>query len=160
MLYFKPAIFGLISIASVARAGEGDGYFNEYCSNENTGGDFQPQYNTYNSMGSCATQCQYGFAFAILQWKSCWCSNYVPLNTVSLSECSQRCPGYPDDTCGDQGQGLYGYVALYRPPIGTSPTSTKVCLDIGTWYASLQRRILHLVLYFHIIECGLADTIL
>lgn len=63
------------------------------------------------SNGLCSDNCsKSGYAVAITQNENCWCSNYVPSDTVSLSDCSTNCPGYPYEKCG--GDGLYGYVVV------------------------------------------------
>ena len=74
--------------------------------------------NHFNSNGACDNVCS-GFAFAVVQGQSCWCSNYVPADTTSTSECSEACPGYPYENCGSQSAGLFGYVALGKAPLGT-----------------------------------------
>lgn len=79
----------------------------------------------YNSNGACQTQCQGQYAFAIVQWQSCWCSNYVPADQTSTGDCSQQCPGYPDESCGSEDDGLYGYIALNRAPSGTMGASSE-----------------------------------
>lgn len=75
--------------------------------------------NNFQSNGRCSTTCS-GYAFAVVQYKSCWCSNYVPADTASSSSCGVACPGYPFESCGDASSGFYGYVAL-----GPSPSGTK-----------------------------------
>ena len=80
--------------------------------------------NNYQSNGSCKQSCQ-GYAFAVVQGKSCWCSNYVPGDTTSTSSCNVACPGYPFESCGDPNSGLYGYVALGPEPSGTQGASSS-----------------------------------
>ena len=70
------------------------------------------------SNGKCHDECS-GYAFAIVQYKSCWCSNYAPGDTTSTGSCNVNCPGYPYEQCGDQSAGLYGYIALGPSPQGT-----------------------------------------
>ena len=70
------------------------------------------------SNGKCHDECS-GYAFAIVQYKSCWCSNYAPGDTTSTGSCNVNCPGYPFEQCGDQSAGLYGYIALGPSPQGT-----------------------------------------
>ena len=58
------------------------------------------------------------YAYAIVQDSLCWCSNYTPgAKKVSTDECSNQCPGYPDDLCG--GDNLYGYIKLDKSAVGT-----------------------------------------
>lgn len=95
------------------------------CSSENTS-DGDAETSTYQSNGNCGNVCS-GYAFSITQGKQCWCSNYAPAETVSLSECDEECPGYPYEYCGST-SGLYGYVRLSAEISGTigsaSSTST------------------------------------
>ena len=72
----------------------------------------------YQSNGACSVSCA-GYAFAVVQYKSCWCSNYIPADTTSTGSCNVDCPGYPDEKCGDASSGLFGYVALGKAPLGT-----------------------------------------
>lgn len=73
----------------------------------------------YQSNGRCQTTCQGRYAFAVVQGTDCWCSNFAPADTVSVSSCGVQCPGYPPENCGDQEAGLFGYVALNKSPAGT-----------------------------------------
>ena len=122
MLPFRTALCGLALLAVAAEAG--DGLYNEYCSSQNSA-DAGPYYNIYQSMGSCSTQCQDQYAFAVLQGKNCWCSNYIPSTQSSTSDCSLQCPGYPNDSCGNPDRGLYGYVPLNKQPLGTAGASSS-----------------------------------
>lgn len=92
----------------------------DYCASNNLGVD-----NTnymYMSNGYCKDYCmQNGYAVAITQYLNCWCSNYVPGDTVSNSDCSTNCPGFPSEKCG--GDGLYGYV-IVGDVSGTQDSST------------------------------------
>lgn len=74
--------------------------------------------NNYQSNGACSQNCA-GYAFAIVQYKSCWCSNYAPADTASTGSCAVACPGYPYENCGNESSGLFGYVALGKAPLGT-----------------------------------------
>ena len=78
----------------------------------------------YDSLGSCGTNCQDDYAFAVVQGTTCWCSNYAPGDQVPLSECSGTCPGYPYEFCGSTTGNLYGYLRLKQGIWGTSYTST------------------------------------
>ena len=87
----------------------------------------------YQSDGLCYDFCVDDYAFAVIQGKDCWCSNYTPTKSslVSTSECDLSCAGYPSDVCG--GDNLFGYMALNKSPSGTasgtstsSPTSSSV----------------------------------
>lgn len=99
------------------------------CSSQNTGSDNDAQFWTWQSNGWCHDQCIDNYAFAIVLENDCWCSNYAPADTTDTSDCSDTCPGYPDEFCGNKAKGLYGYVALNNKPSGTQggsqPTSAK-----------------------------------
>ncbi|GAB7360131.1 hypothetical protein MBLNU230_g7894t1 [Neophaeotheca triangularis] len=95
-----------------------------YCSDQNTGSDYDRVLNNVQSNGACFTQCADNYAFAVVQWQSCWCSNYIPANQLSIGSCNQDCPGYPSEKCGNEDNGLYGYVPLRREPSGTAGASS------------------------------------
>lgn len=87
----------------------------------------------YQSDGLCYDFCVDNYAYAVIQDKDCWCSDYTPSKSsqVSTSECDLSCAGYPSDVCG--GDNLFGYMALNKSPSGTaagtstpSPTSSSV----------------------------------
>ncbi|KAF2751260.1 hypothetical protein M011DRAFT_455299 [Sporormia fimetaria CBS 119925] len=98
----------------------------QYCSSQNTA-DGDAIDHTYQSNGWCADQCREGYAFGIVQGRNCWCSNYIPEDQTDTSDCNKDCPGYPDEKCGNENEGLFGYVRLDRKPSGTQggsrPTS-------------------------------------
>lgn len=73
----------------------------------------------YQSNGACQKTCVGNYAFAIVQYQQCWCSNYAPADQLDLSQCNAPCPGYPDDKCGDKDDGLFGYIKLNLSPSGT-----------------------------------------
>ncbi|EXJ79691.1 hypothetical protein A1O3_07972 [Capronia epimyces CBS 606.96] len=92
-----------------------------YCSPQNNAGSYPEYYNLYQSNGACQVHCQGSYAFAILQGYDCWCSNYVPTEQESTSNCDQQCPGYGSEWCGSTEAGLYGYYLLSDGvPLGTS----------------------------------------
>ena len=78
----------------------------------------------YESNGYCSDKCKGQFAFAVVQDQSCWCSNYIPASQQSVSQCGEKCPGYPFENCGSLANGLFGYVALDKSPSGTAKGST------------------------------------
>ncbi|OXV09301.1 hypothetical protein Egran_02934 [Elaphomyces granulatus] len=94
-----------------------------YCSSQNTGSSSSANTSLYQSNGLCRQTCA-NYAFAILQGKSCWCSNFAPGDTASVSGCNSPCPGYPSDLCGNAPASLYGYIALGPSPSGTVAAST------------------------------------
>ena len=113
----------------------------QYCSSQNTGADSSPGMilrslganvanmlsivqDNFQSNGACQTTCE-GYAFAVVQYQSCWCSDYVPADTTSTSSCSVACPGYPYEDCGDEAAGLFGYVALGPAPSGTQGSASS-----------------------------------
>jgi hypothetical protein len=77
------------------------------------------------SNGLCHDTCDASYAFAILQGQNCWCSNYIPINQQSTSNCNEPCPGYPSDLCGSS-NGLFGYIALNIKPFGTAGASSSI----------------------------------
>ncbi|OKL61394.1 hypothetical protein UA08_03847 [Talaromyces atroroseus] len=97
----------------------------EYCSDENTASASTLQRSIYQSNGLCQTQCNADYAFAVLQGKDCWCSDYVPASQTDTSDCNTSCPGYPSDLCGNTDKGLYGYIAMSNvEPSGTATGTT------------------------------------
>ena len=76
--------------------------------------------NQYQSNGACFETCKSNYAFAVIQGNTCWCSNYVPANTVSTGLCNEQCPGFGSERCGSSSKGLFGYIALSRSPSGTA----------------------------------------
>lgn len=93
---------------------------------------FSVEVNDYASLGSCDTQCQDSYAFAVVQGTTCWCSNYAPGTQVAVAECSETCPGYPYEYCGSTASNLYGYMALSKSALGTSYTSTSTAVSTAT----------------------------
>ncbi|KAI5795850.1 hypothetical protein FPQ18DRAFT_142754 [Pyronema domesticum] len=103
----------------------------KYCSKVNTG-DGDGTSSTFQSIGLCTTQCQSDFAFAVLQGKYCWCSNYAP-STPSDGTCDSPCPGYPADQCGNLNDNLYGYIQLPNKVLGTKgPASSTTSINSAT----------------------------
>ncbi|KAL1958668.1 hypothetical protein VTO42DRAFT_4011 [Malbranchea cinnamomea] len=100
-----------------------------YCSSLNTGANFDSVLDTFQSHGACSLTCGNDYAFAILQGKFCWCSNAAPANTVPSSRCNEKCPGFPDDQCGNTNEDLYAYILLNRKPsttIGSVPQTSAL----------------------------------
>ena len=81
-------------------------------------------FSDYMSNGRCFDTCKANYAFAIVQYQSCWCSNYAPAQTTSTGSCSENCPGYPYENCGSQSGSLFGYIALNKSPSGTLGVSS------------------------------------
>ncbi|GIZ45314.1 hypothetical protein CKM354_000848700 [Cercospora kikuchii] len=126
MLPFR-AVLLLSGVLVLAQSG----LVQQYCSSDNTGSDFNAITNIYQSNGACRDSCASEYAFAVVQWQSCWCTNVAPGDTTSVSDCGEDCPGYPSEKCGNRDSGLYGYIALNRSPTSTaggsrpSPTTPR-----------------------------------
>lgn len=96
--------------------------------------------NIYQTLGLCNDKCQGKFAYAVLQYQECWCSNDKPSETVSVDECNQTCPGYPDQKCGNKGAGLYAYVPLDGAPISSSNGTSSVSTLYTSPAASSEKK--------------------
>ncbi|KAF4544702.1 hypothetical protein BFW01_g8821 [Lasiodiplodia theobromae] len=95
-----------------------------YCSSQNTGsGNLQDTY-IYQSNGHCHDECVDDYAFAIVQGKQCWCSNYAPSDQQDVSNCDTTCPGYGYEDCGNTDDDLYGYIKLDLAASGTQGASS------------------------------------
>ena len=86
----------------------------------------------WQSNGWCTTKCE-SSAYAVILGKSCWCSDYAPgEDQHDTSDCSDNCPGYPSEKCGNVDKKLYIYIKGVGgvEPSGTKgsskPTSSKV----------------------------------
>ncbi|KAL8696661.1 MAG: hypothetical protein Q9224_002682 [Gallowayella concinna] len=94
------------------------------CSSFNTGAGSQVVTNNYQSNGECFDTCKANYAFAVVQGKNCWCSDYAPADTASVSSsCNTPCPGYPFEQCGS-GQ-YFGYIKLNKAAVGTLGASQR-----------------------------------
>ncbi|KAL2849225.1 hypothetical protein BJY01DRAFT_210917 [Aspergillus pseudoustus] len=96
-----------------------------YCSSVRTGSS-SANFSIYQSQGNCEQHCS-DSAFGILLDKNCWCSDIAPnkATNVDISKCDDDCPGYPDDTCGNAADELYGYIQLGNPSgTATAPTTS------------------------------------
>lgn len=137
------------------------------CSSENTGSDFDASQcrsswaatlsgrlrtnhhtveSIYMSNGRCTTNCTNidpTYAYAIVQGKLCWCSDYAPANTVPVSQCSDTCVGYPFEDCGNQAQGLFGYLQI-GTPAGTQGASSPSSTSAGSGSSPVSRTPVHL----------------
>ncbi|KAH9866529.1 hypothetical protein J1614_008219 [Plenodomus biglobosus] len=102
-----------------------------YCSNQNTGSGAAFNW-PYQSNGKCTDHCNGlgTFAFAVIQFTDCWCTNYIPADQEDTSACRVGCPGFPAENCGDKDKGLYIYIQLAGSPSGTQggsqPSATEV----------------------------------
>ncbi|KAL8728545.1 MAG: hypothetical protein Q9181_005313 [Wetmoreana brouardii] len=93
------------------------------CSSQNTGADSQLMSDNYQSNGKCFDTCKANYAFAVVQGKNCWCSNFAPADTTSTGSCNTPCPGYPFEQCGSSG--FFGYIPLNKAPLGTLGASSQ-----------------------------------
>lgn len=109
----------------------------DLCSSQNTGTDNFQYVDHYNSNGLCHDKCS-GYAFGIVQGTSCWCSNYAPGDTSSMSTCNVQCPGFGYEYCGDASAGVFGYIALGPAPSGTMGASTSKSSTQDDEYSSTQ----------------------
>lgn len=140
MLPFRTAVCGLVLMAASVK---GASLFQEYCSSENTGAAFGAVYNSYQSLGSCQTLCANdNYAFGVVQYTDCWCSNYIPAEQSSVAACNVPCPGYPYELCGNKDDGLFGYIPLNRKPLGTAGAapSTKTTVSYLLHYCRASPR--------------------
>lgn len=131
---FASSLLGFAAVStlllSVQPAGAADWSY-PYCSSLNTG-DSDTSYTwPYQSNGNCTNHCKQeggSWAFAVLQYTNCWCSNYVPGDTTDTSNCMVDCPGFPAEKCGSKDKDLYLYVQMDGQPSGTKggsqPSST------------------------------------
>ncbi|KAI4181176.1 MAG: hypothetical protein L6R41_006776 [Letrouitia leprolyta] len=112
-LFFMIGLFILfaMSIPAVDALGQ------SLCSTQNTGADGQLSTDNYQSNGKCFDTCKANYAFAVVQGKSCWCSDYAPADTTSLGSCNSPCPGFPYEQCGSSD--FFGYIPLNKAPLGT-----------------------------------------
>jgi cell wall integrity and stress response component len=95
--------------------------------------------NIYQTLGLCNNNCEGKFAYAVLRYQGCWCSNEKPTETVGVDKCNQSCPGYPDQKCGNESAGLYSYVPIEGAAVvggnGTSSTVSRSTIPpSGTAY--------------------------
>ncbi|KAF4313193.1 hypothetical protein GTA08_BOTSDO00544 [Botryosphaeria dothidea] len=95
-----------------------------YCSSQNTGSDNLQDTYTFQSNGHCHDECNSDYAYAIVQGKNCWCSNYAPADQQDVSNCDTVCPGYGYESCGNSDDNLYGYIKLDLAASGTKGVST------------------------------------
>lgn len=116
MLSSLLSILAVILLVSPVRAA----WQESYCSSQNTGNTDVYTWD-YQSNGNCTNHCtQEGtFAFAVIQWKDCYCSNYIPSQQVSINRCQKDCPGFPAEHCGSIDDSLYIYIKMSGQPSGT-----------------------------------------
>jgi hypothetical protein len=117
----------LLSSIQPARA---VGWTQSYCSSLNTGSDDQVYTWPFQSNGNCTNHCKEEgtYAFAVLQYTDCWCSNYAPGVEANMDDCRKDCPGFPDEKCGNKDLDLFMYIEMDGKVSGTiggsQPTSS------------------------------------
>ncbi|KAE9370746.1 hypothetical protein N431DRAFT_442544 [Stipitochalara longipes BDJ] len=116
---------GLLALFPLASAD----YVLNYCSDINTS-SMQRNFSIYQSLGLCHDFCVKNYAFAVVEYQYCWCSDYAPGG--SNSTCATPCPGYPSEICGDSGGGLFGYLALNQAPLGTGVANSAATSTTAT----------------------------
>lgn len=89
-----------------------------------------PDSSIYQSNGLCFGFCVEEYAFAVVQYDGCWCSNYAPSSVTD--GCDKACPGYGFESCG--GTGTFGYIQLRKKPLGVQgaaqvPSESKEVSD-------------------------------
>ncbi|KAM0716537.1 hypothetical protein Q7P37_007982 [Cladosporium fusiforme] len=141
MLPYRPLAYFLAALAIAPASAQWGGQSQEYCSNQNTGSDYSPNTDRYNSFQACSENCGSDYAFAVVQWQSCWCSDYIPADQGDTSDCNQDCPGYPDNKCGNEDSGLYGYIALGKTPSGTAGGGSSSQASSTSAAASTSERV-------------------
>ncbi|CEJ90011.1 hypothetical protein VHEMI05823 [[Torrubiella] hemipterigena] len=89
-----------------------------------------PNDEQFQTNGLCSDNCgPKGFAYAVTNYRNCWCTNDAPKQSdkISRSSCSQGCPGFPDELCG--GSNAYSWIQLkgpaQSPSITPSPSSSS-----------------------------------
>ncbi|KAH3957089.1 hypothetical protein HBI17_219820 [Parastagonospora nodorum] len=92
-----------------------------YCSKQNTA-DTDVYTQKFMSNGNCTDHCrdEGTFAFAVIKYQDCYCSNYIPRDQEDVSKCGKVCPGFGDENCGSIDDGLFIYIQNGSPS-GTAP---------------------------------------
>ncbi|KZL86199.1 er membrane protein [Colletotrichum incanum] len=92
------------------------------CSSQNTAST-SANLSTWQTNGLCQDFCRdKNYAFAIVQWQSCWCSDVAPAPSTEAEisdKCNDICPGYDVERCGSR-PNYYGYLALAKTPTSTA----------------------------------------
>lgn len=135
---FGFAAFSTILLSSIQPAAAVDWTYS-YCSSLNTADQSTSYTWPYQSNGNCTNHCKQDggpWAFAVIQYTDCWCSNYVPGTTADSGDCLVDCPGFPDEKCGNKKKDLYIYVEMDGQPSGTKggsqPTSAAASSSQNT----------------------------
>ncbi|RMZ67988.1 ER membrane Wsc4 [Pyrenophora seminiperda CCB06] len=136
------ALFALLISIKPVRAAD---WVQSYCSPDNTARDNTLYTWQWQSNGNCTNHCKQvgnNFAFAVLQYTDCWCSNYIPGDQTDVSNCQVDCPGFPDEKCGSKKDNLFMYIQMDGKPSGTmggsQPSSTAAAPTSQTQAATSQ----------------------
>jgi cell wall integrity and stress response component len=94
----------------------------------------------YQSNGNCTNHCKEEgkYAFAVIQYNDCHCSNYIPADQEDISKCQKDCPGYPPEKCGNKDDGLYIYIEMDGKPSGTLGGSSSTAAATSAPAATSQ----------------------
>ncbi|KAI8195570.1 Cell wall integrity and stress response component 4, partial [Colletotrichum sp. SAR 10_65] len=75
------------------------------CSSSNTA-SMSANLSIWQTNGLCSDFCRgKNFAFAIVQYQSCWCSDVAPAASSEADvedKCNDICPGYDTEKCGSR----------------------------------------------------------
>lgn len=123
---FTAALFALVSVLPSTASAD----TLTFCSTQNTGAGGTNYNYDWQSNGYCAGKCRAAYAYAVINYKDCWCSNYAPEAQDSANSCDGTCPGYPSEICGSNSGDRFVYFAMGNKPSGTKggatlPTSTS-----------------------------------
>lgn len=126
---YRPMLLALLAVLAcfVFSTSAQVAFQEEYCSHMQTGTNDVYTWD-FQSNGNCTNHCRQegNFAFAVVQWKDCFCSDYIPADQADLSECGVKCPGFPSEHCGDVDNNFWLYLKLAGTPSGTaSSTGSK-----------------------------------
>ncbi|KAH7386370.1 hypothetical protein BKA64DRAFT_711598 [Cadophora sp. MPI-SDFR-AT-0126] len=95
-----------------------------YCATFNTADAGTRNTSIYQSNSLCFNYCNgitdlntVQYAFAVVQWQTCWCTDYAPSSTTT--GCTLDCPGWQEEKCGNTDPSVYGYISLPSLPSGT-----------------------------------------
>ncbi|KAL5114587.1 hypothetical protein ACEQ8H_007556 [Pleosporales sp. CAS-2024a] len=98
-----------------------------YCSSQNTAStDVYTQ--TFMSNGNCTNHCRQegAWAFAVIKYQDCYCSNYIPRDQQDMTKCQVTCPGYGAEFCGNIDDGLFIYIENGTPSgTASAPASAQ-----------------------------------
>ncbi|KAF2819441.1 hypothetical protein CC86DRAFT_307180 [Ophiobolus disseminans] len=123
----RPTLMVLIAMLALFVLGTSAQFRETYCSKDNTASNSVSDSWDYQSNGNCTTHCaqEGSFAFAVIQYKDCYCSDFIPSSQVSMSQCQKSCPGFPTEHCGSFEDDLYMYLKLSGQPSGTAGAGGK-----------------------------------